>query len=69
MGSNYLRRLEAIEAVLFPPPGRTWHRVIVPIGQTKQNATFAYATAHGLDVGDVQRNVIYRTIVEAPRSG
>ena len=68
MASDYLRRLEAIEAVLLPAPPMTWHRVIVPIGQTKQEATAAYASAHRLDVHEVQRSVIYRVIVETPHS-
>lgn len=65
MVGNYARRLEAIEAVLLPAPRTTWHRVIVPIGETKREAAARYASAHGLDVDEVQRNAIYRIIVQA----
>ena len=39
--------------------------MFVLIGQTKREAVAAYAAACGLHVDDVQRNAIYRILVEA----
>ena len=65
VASDYVRRLAALEAVLLAAPRVTWHRVIVPIGQTKREAVATYTAERELDVDDVQRNAIYRIIVEA----
>jgi hypothetical protein len=46
--NNHTRRIEALEVSMNPPIGRTWHRVVQHVDQTREGALAAYQTDHGL---------------------
>ncbi|WP_285019562.1 hypothetical protein [Novosphingobium sp. fls2-241-R2A-195] len=62
--NNHIRRIEALEVSMSPPIGRTWHRVVQHVGQTRESAVAAHEAEHGaFGANDA---VVLRRIVSPP---
>lgn len=60
--NNHIRRIEALEVSMNPPVGRTWHRVVQHVGQTRDGALAAYEAEHG--VFGANDAVVLRKVVD-----